>query len=72
MTEHPFTVKELQQRGARWRKAVQAHEAARVALNEAVVEAANDGMSQSEIARALRWPRQRVHDLVQRSLPGVR
>jgi DNA-directed RNA polymerase specialized sigma24 family protein len=66
MTDKPFTTKELERAQARWRRAVKAHEAARVELTEAIVTAASDGMDQSEVARTLGWPRQRVHDIVAR------
>jgi DNA-directed RNA polymerase specialized sigma24 family protein len=49
---------------ARWRANRAAVEAARADLIAAIRKAVEDGTSQTEIAKALGWPRQRVHKIL--------
>jgi hypothetical protein len=47
-----------------WEQYRAKYQAALGVLNDAVLSAAESGMSQSEIGRALEWPRQRVSKLL--------
>ena len=47
-----------------WQRALERHEDARVGLNAAIRTAVRDGMSQSDVARLLGWPRQRVSEVL--------
>ena len=58
------SVRELERAFARWKKARNDHETARLALARAIRRASDRSVSQSNIARVLGWPRQRVSKLL--------
>lgn len=60
------TQTQLERAFARWQDAVTEHDRARRSLERAIKRAWHQGESQSEIARALGWPRQRVNAVIGR------
>lgn len=55
---------DLERAFARWQRARESAEAARLALADAVRSAVAQGATQSDVARTLGWPRQRVSKLL--------
>ena len=55
-------MRDLERAFGAWNQARERHEQARLALLDAIRQAVKDGTPQSEVARTLGWPRQRVSE----------